>query len=60
MVKGCNGPCSQGDKPCPTPEACELDEAVLEARIRERWMDFALAVGVVLACFVTLLLLQGV
>jgi hypothetical protein len=24
MRPGCNGPCDQGRKSCPTPEACEL------------------------------------
>lgn len=30
-MKHCTGPCDQGNKPCPTPEACELspsDEGV--------------------------------
>lgn len=57
MVKSCNGPCSQGDKVCPTPDACELDERVLDARIKERWTDFALAVGIVVVCFLVFLVL---
>lgn len=37
MVKCCNGgPCDQGRKPCPTPEACELEETSLCAtRIKD-------------------------
>lgn len=23
----CSGPCDQGRKPCPTPEACEMNDA---------------------------------
>lgn len=26
MSKHCHGPCEQGRKPCPTPDACELQE----------------------------------
>lgn len=26
MSPHCNGPCQQGRKPCPTPDACELQE----------------------------------
>lgn len=26
MNKHCHGPCQQGHKPCPTPDACELQE----------------------------------
>ena len=26
MNKHCHGPCQQGRKPCPAPEACELQE----------------------------------
>lgn len=25
-MKHCHGPCQQGRKPCPTPDACELQE----------------------------------
>ena len=25
-MRCCGGPCQQGRKPCPTPDACELDE----------------------------------
>jgi hypothetical protein len=25
-MKTCHGPCDQGRKPCPTPEACEVQE----------------------------------
>lgn len=25
-MNGCNGPCEQGRKACPTPWACEVDE----------------------------------
>ena len=25
-VRCCNGPCNQGRKPCPAPDACELQE----------------------------------
>lgn len=57
MVKCCNGPCSQGDKVCPTPEACELDERYITERIKERWTDFALAVGIVLACIAYVVLM---
>jgi hypothetical protein len=24
---GCNGPCQQGDKPCPCPMACEREDS---------------------------------
>lgn len=27
-MKHCHGPCEQGRKPCPTPDACELQEPV--------------------------------
>lgn len=26
MSPHCHGPCQQGRKPCPTPDACELQE----------------------------------
>lgn len=26
MSPHCHGPCEQGRKPCPTPDACELQE----------------------------------
>lgn len=48
MVKCCNGPCSQGDKICPTPEACEIDEAVLRERMKERVADVIIAVLIVI------------
>jgi hypothetical protein len=37
MVNCCNGgPCCQGRAPCPTPEACELEETSLYAtRIKD-------------------------
>mgnify|MGYP003338321508 CR=1 FL=1 len=25
-MKHCNGPCNQGRAPCPTPEACQLED----------------------------------
>ena len=28
MTKHCHGPCQQGRLPCPTPDACELQEPV--------------------------------
>lgn len=26
MTRACHGPCEQGRLPCPTPEACEVEE----------------------------------
>lgn len=49
--KRCSGPCEQGRKPCPTPDACELrNDDGLEA----------LGAGLLIAVAIVLALLMGV
>lgn len=37
----CNGPCDQGRRPCPTPEACET---AAEISLQEEWRAAARSV----------------
>lgn len=39
MRPACNGPCQQGRLPCPTPEACEVDEEEPSFYGREHWKE---------------------
>lgn len=32
MTPGCSGACEQGRRPCPTPQACEVEDALAPAR----------------------------
>lgn len=59
MVKCCNGPCSQGDKACPTPEACELDESILRERMKERVADAIIAVLIVITSALLFIILHA-
>lgn len=47
MRPACNGPCQQGRLPCPTPEACEVDEEEPSFYGREHWLDIVQGVVVV-------------
>lgn len=47
---GCSGPCEQGKKPCPTPEACRVPD---EGQ-KMYWEDVTIAVG--LTAFVLFLI----
>lgn len=38
MSRVCHGPCQQGRLPCPTPEACEVEEEP-DFYGREHWLD---------------------
>ena len=48
-MSGCSGPCEQGKKPCPTPEACRVPD-----KGQMYWEDVAIAVG--LTAFVAFLI----
>lgn len=37
MSRACHGPCEQGRLPCPTPEACEVEEPVFYGR--QHWRE---------------------
>lgn len=54
MVKCCNGPCAQGRLPCPTPEACELEEVPFyETRIKDAIVALLLVCAIVLVVLVS-------
>jgi hypothetical protein len=52
MLKGCNGPCNQGRRRCPTPEACGLsDEPPDSGSVRAVLRDVLLACAVLAAAW---------
>lgn len=48
MTRACNGPCNQGRLPCPTPEACEVEEPEFYGRAhwRETMVDAIFAAAI--------------
>lgn len=46
MRPGCTGPCQQGRLPCPTPDACQVEEPNFYSR--EHWREMGFDLGVVI------------
>ena len=55
----CNGPCDQGRRPCPTPQACGLEEPPEHNLMRVVLGDLAIAAALVAVVAVVVLVLVG-